>query len=186
VGRAKELPLSGDLLATDSYVRPGGVLVCSLKRDTPQVIPAGAGYTILRFPFGAAESYDRWRMHQTLQPDGHTVTSWDTDERSGLIWPAVSGWGELHAMIQWEAGDYTELRDQYARDPLSLNSPPPVDTTATEHRPPSIGMQCWVKGSHGIFVHPDVPLAVRVSHNGTTARAVVLAEFKLVIHEAAD
>jgi hypothetical protein len=172
------------VLATDSHVNPSGVLVCSLKRDTPQVVPPGA-YTILRFPFGAAESYDRWRMHQVAQPDGYTITDWDNDPRSGLIWPARSGWGELHAMIQWESGDYEELRDQYIRDPLSLGSPTPADTTATEHRPPSIGMQCWVKGSHGIFVRPDTPLAVRAAHDGSTPRAVVLAEFKLVIHEAA-
>ncbi|GAB2327902.1 hypothetical protein AB0N20_22520 [Streptomyces griseoincarnatus] len=171
-------------MATDSHVNAGGVLVCSLKRDTPQVVPAGE-YTIVRFPFGAAESYDRWRMHQVQQPDGYTISSWDTDDRSGLIWPARDGWGELHAMVQWESGDYQELRDQYVRDPLSLGSPTPVDTTATEHRPPSIGMQCWVKGSHGIFVHPDTPLALRVRHDASGPVAVVLAEFKLVIHEAA-
>lgn len=162
-----------------------GVTVCSLKRDTPQVIPPGP-YTVLRFPFGGEESYDRWRMHQAIQPDGYTVTEWDTDPRSGLIWPARGGWGELHAMIQWESGDYLELRDQYIRDPLSLGSPTPTDTTATEHRPPSLGMQCAVKGSHGIFVRPDTPLAVRVAHDATKPRAVTFAEFKLVIHTAAD
>ncbi|MGV2914529.1 hypothetical protein [Streptomyces alfalfae] len=170
-------------MATDSHVHTGGVLVCSLKRDTPQVIPPDT-YTILRFPFGTAESYDQWRMHQVAQPDGYTITDWDNDPRSGLIWPAWGGWGELHAMIQWESGDYTELRDQFIRDPLSLGSPTPADTTATEHRPPSIGMQCWVK-SHGIFVRPDTPLAVRAAHNASTPRTVVLAEFKLVIHPAA-
>ncbi|MFU0240467.1 hypothetical protein ACKI1J_32600 [Streptomyces scabiei] len=166
-----------------------GVTVCSLKRDTRQVIPPGP-YTILRFPFGAAESYDRWTMHQAAQPDGYTVTEWDTDPRSGLIWPARGGWGELHAMIQWESGDYEELRDQFVRDPLGLrprttvDTTEPVDTTATEHRPPSRGMQCWNKG-HGMFVQPDTPLAVRVAHDASTPRAVVLAEFKLVIHPAA-
>ena len=168
-----------------------GVTVCSLKRDSevhgPQVIPPGP-YTILRFPFGAAESYDRWTMHQAIQPDGYTVTDWEEDPRSGLIWPARAGWGELHAMIQWESGDYVELRDQYIRDPLSLG---PVEetranSTATEHRPKSVGMQCLVKGSHGIFVRPDTPLAVRVAHDGSKSRAVTVAEFKLVIHHVAD
>ncbi|MFM9594069.1 hypothetical protein ACKI16_24035 [Streptomyces scabiei] len=162
-----------------------GVTVCSLKRDTPQLIPPGA-YTILRFPFGVAESCDRWQMHQVVQPDGYTVTEWDADPRSGLIWPDRAGWGELHGMVQWESGDYVELRDQYIRDPLSLGSPTPADSTATEHRPPSIGMQCLVKGSHGIFVRPDTPLAVRVAHDASKPRAVVLAEFKLVIHNVAD
>jgi hypothetical protein len=165
-----------------------GVTVCSLKRDSevhgPQVIPPGP-YTILRFPFGAAESYDRWTMHQAIQPDGYTVTDWEEDPRSGLIWPARAGWGELKAMIQWESGDYQELRDQFARDPLLLGSRTKVDTTATEHRPPSKGMQCWNKG-HGMFVHPDTPLAVRVAHDDSKPRAVVLAEFKLVIHHVAE
>ncbi|MGF0163043.1 hypothetical protein ACQRET_03235 [Streptomyces koyangensis] len=171
-------------MATDAHLHTSGVLVCSLKRDTPQVIPSG-GYHIVRFPFGVLESYDRWEMHQVQQPDGYTITSWDTDQRSGLIWPTTTGWGELHAMVQWESGDYVELRDQYVRDPLSLGSPTPVDTTATEHRPPSIGMQCWVKGGHGIFVRPDTPLALRVAHDAPNPTAVVLAEFKLVIHQSA-
>jgi hypothetical protein len=155
------------------------VQVCSLKRDINQLIPPGSVYTIVRFPFGSTESYDAYGMHQTAQPDGYTITNWDTDDRSGLIWPSVSGWGHLYAMIQWEAGDYTELCDQYVRDPLGLNSP--ADTTATDHRPPSSGIQAFTK-SHGIFVHPSTPLALRVAHNDTVARNVTLAEFKLVIH----
>lgn len=169
---------------TDTVETAAGVTVCSLKRDTPQVIPPGA-YTILTFPFGTAESSDSWLMHQAVQPDAYAVTDWENDPRSGLIWPARSGWGELHAMIQWESGDYRELRDQFVRDPLRLGSSTPVDTTATEHRPPSIGMQCWNKG-HGIFVSPDTPLAVRVSHDASTPLAVTLAEFKLVIHPVAQ
>ncbi|MFF5339592.1 hypothetical protein ACFY4H_02610 [Streptomyces althioticus] len=162
----------------------GGVQVCSLKRDTPQTIPAAnSPYTVIRFPFGSAESSDAFAMHQVNQPDGYVITSWDTDPRSGLIWPSVAGWGTLHAMIQWEAGNYDELRDQFVRDPLGL-TPDPNDTTATEHRPPSPGMQCWTK-SWGIFVNPSVPLAVRATHDDSVARKIVLAEFKLVIHEAA-
>ncbi len=45
-------------------------------------------------------------------------------------------------------------------------------------------MQCWTK-SWGIFVDPSVPLAVRATHDDSVARKIVLAEFKLVIHEAA-
>ncbi|WP_415925406.1 hypothetical protein [Streptomyces sp. ME19-01-6] len=63
------------------------------------------------------------------QPDGHVIKSWDADGRSGPIWPSASGWGQLYAMIQWEAGSYPELRDQYVRDPLGLTSTP-NDTTA--------------------------------------------------------
>ncbi|MEU3095989.1 hypothetical protein ABZ690_14580 [Streptomyces sp. NPDC006967] len=160
-----------------------GVQVCSLKRDTPQSIPANSPYTVIRFPFGAAESTDSFAMHQVNQPDGHVVTNWDTDDRSGLIWPSAAGWGTLYAMIQWEAGGYDELRDQFVRDPLGL-TPSPNDTTATEHRPPSPGMQCWTK-QWGIFVDPAVPLAVRATHDDSVTRKIVLAEFKLVVHEAA-
>ncbi len=160
-----------------------GVQVCSLKRDTPQSIPANSPYTVIRFPFGSAESTDRFAMHQVNQPDGYVVTNWDADDRSGLIWPSTAGWGVLYAMIQWEPGGYDELRDQFVRDPLGL-TPSPNDTTATEHRPPSPGMQCWTK-QWGIFVDPDVPLALRATHDDSVARDIVLAEFKLVVHEAA-
>ncbi|WP_190124161.1 hypothetical protein [Streptomyces inusitatus] len=55
-------------------------------------------------------------------------------------------------MIQWEVvsttGGYTELRDQFVRDPFGI-----ADTTATEHRTPAAGGQDYVKG-HGIFVSP--------------------------------
>ncbi|GGY17708.1 hypothetical protein [Streptomyces djakartensis] len=164
-----------------------GVQVCSLKVDTPQPIAPGSGYKVVRFPFGAAESSDRFEMHQAAQPDGYVVSDWATDDRSGLIWPAKTGWGQLYAMIHWEApsgtGGYTELRDQFVRDPLGL-TPDPGDTTATEHRAPSPGGQYFTK-SHGIFVAPGTPLALRVTHNDANARLLTLAEFKLVIHHAA-
>ena len=151
------------------------VLVCSLIAPEPQTVPAG-GYHLLRFPY-AGESYDAHGMHQPTQPDGGTSVF--PDGRSGLIWPSADGWGSLTAVIQWEAGDYTELRDQFVRDPLGLFEPP--DTTATEHRPPSPGMQCWSK-HHEVFVHPGVPLGLRVSHNASSARRVVHAQLKLAIH----
>ncbi|MGO4747828.1 hypothetical protein AB4212_04185, partial [Streptomyces sp. 2MCAF27] len=126
-------------------------------------------------------------MHQVIQPDGYVVTAWDADDRSGLIWPSRYGWGHLYAMIQWEAptgtsGQYTELRDQYARDPLGINAP--IDTTATDHRAPSPGAQYFSK-SHGIYVKPSTPLALRVTHNAPGPLPLTLAEFKLAIHEAA-
>ncbi|MEV6565853.1 hypothetical protein [Streptomyces kronopolitis] len=158
-----------------------GVAVCSLKRDSKQTILPNS-YQIVRFPFGVSEPSDNCGMHQTQQPDGYEITQWDTDDRSGLIWPSQAGWGELHAMIQWEDGQYTELRDQFVRDPLGYGLDP-ENTTATDHRPRSPGMQCFTKG-HGIYVSPDVPIALRVTHNDSRSRAVTLAEFKLVIHPA--
>lgn len=110
-------------MATDGGVA-AGVQVCSCKVDTPQLISPGTAYKMVRFPYGAAESTDRFEMHQAVQPDGYVVSDWETDDRSGLIWPSKAGWGQLHAMIQWESASgttgYTELRDQYVRDPLGL------------------------------------------------------------------
>ncbi|MDN0199245.1 hypothetical protein [Streptomyces sp. S.PNR 29] len=172
-------------MPTNETTTPG-VQVCSLKVDTPQLIQPGTTYKIVRFPFGAEEPTDRFGMHQSVQPDGYVVNDWATDDRSGLIWPSRAGWGHLYAMIQWEAagatGGYTELRDQYVRDPLGLTSNP-NDTTATEHRAPTPGAQFYAK-SHGIFVAPDTPVALRVTHNDANAKLLTLAEFKLVIHHA--
>ncbi|MEU1802327.1 hypothetical protein [Streptomyces sp. NPDC019937] len=154
------------------------VQICSLIVAEPQVIPPG-GYRVVRFPFGTAESYDALGMHQVAQPDGYTIKNWRTDDRAGLIWPAADGWGALTAMIQWEAGGYGELRDRFVRDPLGLSTG--ADSTATDHRPPSHGMQCFTK-HHEMFVHPRTPLALMVSHNGSSPARLVLAEFKLAIH----
>lgn len=152
-----------------------GVRVVSLKVDSPQTIPADGGYHIVRFPY-VGESHDPWGMHEPVQPDGGTVTAWTTDDRAGLIWPSVAGWGTLTSLIYWEPGDYDELRDRYVRDPLGV-----YDSTATEHRPPSPGIQCWHK-SHEMFVRPDVPIALLVAQDASTARKLTLAEFKLAIH----
>ena len=171
------------MTGTCGAVTAPGVYVCSLKRDVPQLIQPGTTYQVVRFPFGSGESYDRWEMHQMVQPDGHVVTDWDSADRSGLIWPSHAGWGHLYAMIHWEAGDYTETRDQYVRDPLGLTSNP-EDTTATDHRTPGPGAQLVTK-SHGIFVTPGMPLALRVTHDDAVPRLMTLAELKLVIHHAA-
>lgn len=154
------------------------VQVCSLIRDTPQPIPAD-GYHLVRFAFGTDESLDEHGMHQAAQPDGHQVDDWDKDDRSGLIWPSADGWGGLTAMIQWEDGGYTELRDQFVRDPLGLSTG--RDTTATDHRPRSPGLQCFTK-SHEILVHPGTTLALYVHHDDSRTRNIVHAQFKLAIH----
>lgn len=159
---------------------PAAVQVVSLIRSTsqPQTIPADGEYHVIRFPYDT-ESYDTYGMHEAVQPDGYQVVDWQTDDRSGLIWPSKDGWGHLTAVIQWEAGDYTELRDQFVRDPLGLTADP-VDATGTDHRPPSPGIQCFTK-HHEIVVHPDVPIALRVAHNATAAKNIILAELKVAI-----
>lgn len=152
-----------------------GARVVSLKVDVAQSIPDDGGYHVVRFPY-VGESYDPWGMHSPEQPDGSTVTSWKTDDRSGLIWPATAGWGTLTSLLYWEPGDYNELRDRFVRDPLGV-----YDSTATEHRPPSPGIQCWHK-SHEMFVRPDVPIGLLVAQDAGVSRKLTLAEFKLAIH----
>ncbi|MEV5979123.1 hypothetical protein [Streptomyces sp. NPDC052114] len=153
------------------------VLVCSLKSETPQSIPPGA-YTVVRFPFGSAESYDAHCMHQVVQPGGARVSDWARDDRSGLIWPAAVGWGTLHALVQWESGDYTEVRSRFVRDPLGLSTG--FDSTCTEDDVPTGGGQFRAK-TWGLFVDPDTPLALMVRHDASEARHVTLAELKLAI-----
>lgn len=152
-------------------------IVCSLKAGTPQAIPPGPGYTVVRFPFGAAESYDPLNMHPALQPDGVAVGYGDA--RAGLIWPAHHAWADLHAMIHWEDGDYSEVRDRFVRDPLELYGP--ADSTCTQDHPATPGGQYLAK-SWAMFVHPGVPVALSVRHNAKTSLKVTLAEFKLSYH----
>lgn len=149
------------------------VYVCSLSATPDQWIPPGGDYTLIRFPF-EENQYDAHGMHQPQQPDGTTVAF--TDPASGLIWPCVAGWGELKADFIWEAGGYTEIRDQFVRDPLGA-----PDYTAVDHRPPTGGMQFYTK-AHAIFVKPGVPLGVMVRHNDSVRRRVTYAQFKLAIH----
>jgi hypothetical protein len=154
--------------------------VCSLKVDTPQAMPGGGEYNIVRFPYEqGAESYDPHCMHEPADPLGYQVQDWQRDDRSGLIWPAVDGWATLTALIYWEAGDYTELRDRFVRDPLDLAGG--ADSTATEHRPPSPGQQFFHK-THEMFVHPGTPVALLAAHNAPKSCRITLAEFKLAIH----
>lgn len=158
-----------------------GVRVVSLKVDVPQSIPSDGKYHVVKFPY-PDQPYDAWGMHTALQPDGSTVSDWKSDDRSGLIWPSVEGWGTLTSLIYWEAGAYDELRDRYVRNPLD---PEAYDSTASEHRPPSPGGQCFHK-THEMFVHPDVPIALLVAQDAGVSRKLTLAEFKLAIQPAEE
>ncbi|MFF3643370.1 hypothetical protein [Streptomyces sp. NPDC002564] len=155
------------------------VQICSLKTDVPQSIAPGS-YQVVRFPF-VAESDDRHGMHERLDPLGYETRDWQRDDRSGLIWPSMDGWGSLTSLIYWDAGDYDELRDRYVRDPLGLAGAP--DSTATEHRPPSPGMQCFHK-CHEMYVRVGTPIALLVAHDAPRSARLSLAEFKLAIHPA--
>lgn len=157
------------------------VEVCSLVVNEPQSIPADGAYHIVKFPFGTGESYDDAGMHQMARPDGYTISDWRRDDRSGLIWPTFDGWGELHALMYWDAGDYGETRDRFVRDPLNLPGSTGYNSTCTEDHPPTPGGQYRAK-HWGIFVHPGTPLGLLVKHDASKAVNLAFAEFKLVIH----
>jgi len=154
------------------------VLYCSLGRTPDQVIPPRT-YTLVRFPFGSSHEFgDAHGMHDLVQPDGYEITSWDTDDRSSLVWPAARGLGLLHITTHWEAGNYDEFRDQFIRDPLNLNKGP--DVTGTKHFPPSPGMQ-FFSSSWQLVVEPGTPIAYMVYHNDTVPRKLLYANLKMSI-----
>jgi hypothetical protein len=154
------------------------VYECSLKIDTPQLM-APARFHIVRFPFGTAEPLDEYKMHQMAQPDGHQVADWRTEDRAGLIWPAVDGWGVLSGMVRWEPGNYRETSTRFVRDPLGLSTG--WDATATDERAPTPGTQRAIT-MWQMRVHPGTPIALQVCHDDTAPRRLLLAEFKLAIH----
>lgn len=158
-----------------------GVRVCSLKYDSAvhgaQSIAPG-DYQIIHFPYGVQESTDDFNMHAEAQPDGKA--SKFGDDRSGLIWPSIKGWGHLYAYIILDGGAYTETRDRFVRDPLSLTTG--WDSTATEDHKPTPGGQYTTK-AWGIFVDPNTPLSVMVKHDAPHSVKLLLAEFKLAVSE---
>lgn len=158
------------------------LLVCSLymhQAETGgQLIDAADGYELVRFPYGAAENADPCGMHQPEQPDG-TVAEFP-DDRSGLIWPAADGWATVEANLHWESGSYTQLRDRFVRDPLGLTAAG-YDSTGTDHRPPSPGMQCFTK-SHVMYVRQGQPIALMAAQDDAEPRRLVHAQFKVAIH----
>lgn len=155
------------------------VQVCSLICKEPQKIPADGRYHIVRFGFGA-ESSDRHRMHEAEQPDGVSTTF--AHDRAGLIWPSMSGWGELKALMYWADGPYSELRSRFVRDPLKLSTG--EDSTCTEDSAATAGAQFRAK-AWAMFVTPGTPVALMVRHNGLTPVALTHAQFKLAISDVA-
>lgn len=153
---------------------------CSLKVETPQSISPDV-YTLVKFPYDG-ESIDEENMHRPDQPDGLSHP-YPNDPASGLIWPAHEEVATICAMIQWESDDdrpsgerATEYRDRFVRDPLGMFGEP--DSTCTEHRVASPGMQCFAK-SWTMIVKPGVPLGLMVAHNAAKSHKVTLSEFKV-------
>lgn len=154
---------------------------CSLIVKKPQAIRPNT-YTLIRFPYGESESYDPENMHPLTGPDGKKHP-YPSDPASGLIWPKHKEVGTVSALIYWESDDHwpsseraTEFRDRIVRDPLGT-----PDSTCTEHRRASRGMQCFAK-TWVMLVRPTVPLGLMVAHNGGRSLKVTLAEFKLSYH----
>jgi hypothetical protein len=154
---------------------------CSLKVDDPQSIRPNA-YTLIKFPYGNAESYDPENMHALTAPDGKQHP-YPKDPASGLIWPKHEQVATVCALIFWESDDNrptddraTEYRDRIVRDPLGE-----ADSTCSEHRRASRGMQCFAK-TWVMLVRPSVPLGLMVAHNAADSLKVTLAEFKIAYH----
>ncbi len=147
-----------------------------------ELIVAPGEWQIIKIPYSDAQEFtDRWDMHDRRHPDAYVVQEWRTDERSGLIWPCRDGLGCLEMNVHWEAGDYKELRDQFARNPFGPpGEPTTMDTTATDHRAPTTGMQCFTK-QHWLQVNRLTPLCLRVAHDSTTPKKLLLVEFKLTV-----
>ncbi|GIH76128.1 hypothetical protein [Planobispora longispora] len=153
--------------------------VCSLitQQGIKQTIPPSDGYTLVRFPFDV-ESSDDHGMHPEVQPDtGETVTY--ISPRSGLIWPCHTAWGQLYALMYWDAGPYTEVRSRFVRDPLGLTQEP--DSTCTEDHPDTVGGQYRAK-SWGMWVRVGQPLGLMVRHNADVPVRLAFAEFKVAYH----
>lgn len=170
-----------------------GVHVVSLIFLEDQEIPPWT-WTTVRFPF-EGESGDPWNMHRADDPAYATmpgafagsttpvtgpVTDWHKDERSGLIWPSKRGWASITAEFAWRDGTYTEIRDQFVRDPLRV-----PNATGLEHRPRSIGVQYFSK-HHEFAVKPETPVAVQVYHNQSTPLVLADGQFKMAIHDVEE
>jgi hypothetical protein len=137
------------------------------------------GYYLVRFPYGEQESYDPWNMH-AAQRDGDD--SRFPDARSGLIYPSHEGWGVVSAMVHWEEDDDPhEYRARFVRDPLGDG----YDSTATTDAAATGGGQ-YKSYMWQFFVHPDVPLGLKVSARGRRDKKIAVplmhAQFKLAIH----
>ncbi|MGW7518979.1 hypothetical protein ACWGJ2_25660 [Streptomyces sp. NPDC054796] len=136
------------------------------------------GYYLVRFPYDD-ESYDPWKMHDPAKGGGDPAVF--PDPRSGLIHPSHEGWGTLSAMVQW-AKDSTphEYRARFVRDPLGS-----YDSTATTDTAETGGGQ-YKAYMWQMFVHPDVPLGLKISARGSgdakIKTPITHAQFKLAIH----
>lgn len=143
-----------------------------------QLVPPGEYFTP-RLPYGG-EFTDRHGMHDRRQPDSYVVQDWRTDERSGLLWPATDGVACVELNVHLEAGGYREIRDRFVRWVPKTGGGWTEDPTATDHRPPSDGLQCFTK-QHWLLVNRRTPICIRIAHDDTVPRRLVMVQFKMLI-----
>lgn len=144
--------------------------ICSLANNRVRSIPPNKWVT-LPFPYEQPpESYDPWNMHRPNQPDD--IESVYPDRYSALIWPQVLGWGTVEGHVELEAGDYTEVRTMFSRDPYGSD-----DRTNDEHHAPSPGMQ-FHTSVHRLWLKPALPMALMLYINGPDPVNLVYSQFK--------
>lgn len=156
-----------------------GLLYNETDPAAMQAIPDDGGYHVIRFGYADAaseEQTDGWGMHAPdNHPDGHVVTDWRTDPYSGMVYPAVDGYGELYAMIQWKGADFRS-RDRFCRDPFGA-----PDTTNTEDRTHRFNSK-----AHKVYVRPGTGLSVQVRNMSGSTQGITHAQFKLYITPEAE
>lgn len=153
--------------------------VCSLANNQPRSIPPNQWVTV-RYPYTTPpESYDPWEMHRPSQPSG--TTSVYPDKYSALIRPAADGWGTVEGHVEFEAGDYREIRTMFSRDPYGTGEDAD-DRTNDEHHAVTPGMQFFTT-VHRMFLHPNVPIAFMVYVLGPSAVDLVYTQFKLDVDD---
>jgi len=153
--------------------------ICSLANNNRRTIPPRKWVTV-PFPYTTPPtSYDAWEMHRPSQPGG--VVSTYPDRYSALIHPQADGWGTLEGHVEFEEGDYTEIRTRFVRDPYG-DGEKSNDTTNTEHHAPSPGMQFFTV-LHKLFVHPGVPVAFMVYVGGDEGAVLTYSQLKLEVDD---
>lgn len=152
--------------------------ICSLANNNARSIPPRKWVT-LPFPYTTPPtSYDPWEMHRPTQPG--RVSSYP-DRYSGLIYPAADGWGTVESHVELEAGEYTEVRMRFSRDPFGSGEDA-NDLTNTVHHAPSPGMQ-FLTSLHKMFFHPAVPVVSWLYVNGPDPVDLVYSQFKLDVND---
>lgn len=152
--------------------------ICGLLTNEPQLIPNDNAWHIVRFPFeksADAEQSDEWFMHEANRRRGYVkfrVVDWQNDDRSGLIFPAIQGYGRMNSMVHWDSA--ITSRSQFARDPLGYTTG--LDTTRTIDHSGKFTGNNWE-----IMVRPRQPLALRVKNTSPAPATIVHAQFKLII-----